>query len=123
MNEKGFKNRVKKELGKAWHYCPNDSFQSGIPDVIICVNGRLVALELKFTEGSKLKHPLSAKQSKTLRDIGRDGGLAYLVIGHNTYDNIIVVSHQDIKPGKTDTFDESKNRSLQGFIKEIFSIK
>jgi Holliday junction resolvase len=47
---------------------------AGIPDIICCYKGRFVALEVKRSDGQPTK-----LQLKTIRDIRRAGGQAYVV--------------------------------------------
>ena len=52
MNESGLRDRLKKELAKTgWYYQKiSDRFTAGIPDFILCVNGRFVCIELKVDD-------------------------------------------------------------------------
>jgi len=75
MSETGLKNEVKAYLRKTygkkcWFYKTNDRFRVGIPDLLLCLEGRLIAIELKF--GNNKATPM---QLKTLRDIKKSGGL------------------------------------------------
>ena len=51
MTETQLKNKViawiKKEYPGAWIYKTSDRFTKGIPDILIIINGRLFAIELK----------------------------------------------------------------------------
>ena len=56
MNEKQFENKVKKFLkeNNCWYvkYWGGSHFtRAGIPDIIACVNGHFVAIELKGSDG------------------------------------------------------------------------
>lgn len=56
MNEKQFENKVKKFLkeNNCWYvkYWGGSHFtRAGIPDILACVNGRFVAIELKGSSG------------------------------------------------------------------------
>jgi hypothetical protein len=56
----------------------------GIPDIIMCPNGRFVALEVKRSlEESKKYSPRNALQDKALADIRKAGGLAYKIYPEN----------------------------------------
>lgn len=50
--------------------------QAGIPDLLCCVEGRFVALEVKLPTGN---HPVSRLQAAQLERIDRAGGIAYVV--------------------------------------------
>lgn len=45
--------RMYKEFSPAWGYCPSDRFSDGISDVIMCIGGLFVAVELKRPENKK----------------------------------------------------------------------
>lgn len=49
---------------------------AGIPDIIICANGRFIGLEVKLPGGS---YGATALQQKTIRDIQKAGGAAAVV--------------------------------------------
>ena len=38
---------IKKDFPKVWCYKTADKFASGIPDLLICMNGHLIGIELK----------------------------------------------------------------------------
>jgi len=73
MTETQLKNKVIKALRKdwpaIWFYKAADKFTSGIPDLILCVGGRFVAIELKTLTGRK--RPL---QEYTIKCINAAGG-------------------------------------------------
>ena len=75
--EKQFENKVKaflKEQG-CWYikYWGGGGFtKSGIPDLLICCNGRFVAVEVKASTGKP-----SDLQLKKIRDIRKAGGVAF----------------------------------------------
>lgn len=50
--------------------------QGGIPDIIGCVEGRFVALEVKSPDGN---HPVTELQEHTLKEITEAEGLAAVV--------------------------------------------
>lgn len=70
---------------------PNSHFFSkeagsirGISDIIGCINGRFIALEVKKSlEESKKYSPRNALQDKFLADIKRIGGRAYKIFPEN----------------------------------------
>ena len=53
--EKNFENKIKKYLDekKIWYvkYFANRNTKSGVPDILACVNGRFVGIEVKATHG------------------------------------------------------------------------
>ena len=77
--EKQFENKVKaflKEQG-CWYikYWGGGGFtKSGIPDLLICCNGRFVAVEVKASTGKP-----SDLQLKKIRDIRKAGGVAFVL--------------------------------------------
>lgn len=110
MNEKGFKNKVTtllKEQG-FFVYCSSDNSRGGVPDVFCSRGGMGYWLELKYTKktaeecGDKvsLSHPLSAQQSKFLRDAGMKGGV---LIGFGC-GGMMLVPVDDIEPGPSSSF-------------------
>ncbi len=77
--EKMFENRIKGLLTQkgAWFvkYWGGGSFtRSGIPDILACVNGSFIGIELKSSRGIP-----SALQLRSLRDIDKAGGYAILL--------------------------------------------
>lgn len=71
--EKNFQRKVQKDLKlmpDCWFYKAADRSRSGIPDIIACINGTFVALELKRSEKEKAT-PL---QLYTLDEINNAGG-------------------------------------------------
>lgn len=78
--EKDFQARVLKRLRtlKRTHWAKlNDRTTIGLPDVVGCVAGRYVALELKTTS------ELSGLQAYTLKLIGFAGGVTHVVTPDN----------------------------------------
>ena len=49
---------------------------AGIPDIIVCANGRFIGLEVKLPGG---RYGATALQLKTIEDIARAGGTAAVV--------------------------------------------
>lgn len=80
MREATLVRRIKAalEAGGAWvmkvHGGPYQA--AGIPDLIVCVSGELVALEVKTP---KRRSNVSALQKATMEAIERAGGEAYVV--------------------------------------------
>ena len=75
MRESYLKNSVvtwiRKNFPGAWVYHPTDRFRAGIPDLLICINGRLFAIELKVKSNKPTK-----LQSYVLRRIREAGGVS-----------------------------------------------
>jgi Holliday junction resolvase len=66
--------RYLKTLGSnVWYFKSSDRYTVGIPDLIICYNGRFIAIELKA-----LKGVVSRIQSHQLSVIQRAGGESYI---------------------------------------------
>lgn len=80
--EKTFQMRVNRDLKKlknTWFYKASDRVKNGIPDIIACVSGHFVALELKRGEGFKAT-PL---QEYTLEQIRKADGKACVCYPEN----------------------------------------
>lgn len=81
--EKKFENRVKEwldSLRHAWYFKVHGTAATGagIPDIIACVNGVFVALEIKSDKGR-----LSEIQKATLRRMDRSGALKFILCPSN----------------------------------------
>lgn len=77
--EKQFENQIKdflRQLPNTWFfkYWAGPYSKSGIPDIIACVNGNFVAIEVKASNG----HP-SALQERNIRLIHESNGYACIV--------------------------------------------
>ena len=77
--EKQFENEIKKFLNNqnCWNlkYWGGGGYtKSGIPDLLICCNGRFIAVEVKATNGTP-----SVLQLITLKRITESGGIAVLL--------------------------------------------
>ena len=76
--EKAFETKIKKLLDQygAYHvkFFGCGFTQSGVPDLLVCLNGRLVAIEVKADKGKP-----SPLQLHNLRMIDKAGGIALLV--------------------------------------------
>lgn len=77
--EKSFENKVKKYLVSigAWHikYFANAYTKSGVPDLLCCIGGYFVAIEVKATNGRPSLLQLDKLQK--IRDAGGYGILLY----------------------------------------------
>ena len=79
MRESQLQSKLLRELQKiGWFYKASDRFRAGVPDVIGCIKGSFVALELKV-EPRKVT-PL---QQYELTNIYREGGNAQVVSYNN----------------------------------------
>ena len=76
--EKTFENKVKKflEANGAWYvkFFANSYTKSGIPDILACVNGYFVAIEVKAQNGKP-----SELQLYNVRKIREAGGFAMIL--------------------------------------------
>jgi RecB family endonuclease NucS len=76
--EKNFENRIKKYLNEkdCWYvkYFANRMTKSGVPDILACVNGQFMAIEVKASKG----HP-SELQIYHRDKIRETGGIAVIV--------------------------------------------
>jgi Holliday junction resolvase len=76
--EKRFENKIKAMLDEhgAWYvkYFANRNTRSGIPDILACVNGEFLGIEVKSDSG----HPTDL-QLHHVEKIRKAGGLAFVV--------------------------------------------
>lgn len=77
--EKQFENEIKKflsELPKTWFfkYWAGPMSKAGIPDIIACVNGKFVAIEVKAPNGKP-----SELQKRNVRLIRESWGIGYIL--------------------------------------------
>lgn len=76
--EKAFETEIKRFLDnhKIWYvkYFANRNTKAGIPDILACVNGYFVGIEVKAQQGSP-----SALQMYNVRKIRESGGFAVVV--------------------------------------------
>ena len=76
--EKTFENKIKKFLESqgAWYvkFFANSFTKSGIPDILACVNGYFVGIEVKAQNGKP-----SELQLYNIRKIREAGGFAWIV--------------------------------------------
>ncbi len=79
VSEKSFENRIKKHLKEqgCWFikYWGGGQFtKTGIPDLLVCCNGRFLAIEVKSSTGKP-----SLPQLYNLKEIDRAGGFGILL--------------------------------------------
>lgn len=76
--EKVFENRIKKFLTDqgCWHvkFFGNGMTRKGVPDILACVNGKFVAIEVKAENGKP-----SELQKYNVRKIRESGGVAIIL--------------------------------------------
>ena len=76
--EKLFENKIKKYLKEKGAYCVKyfgcNYSTSGTPDILACVNGYFLAIEVKAQSGKP-----SELQLEKIREIRKAGGFAYVV--------------------------------------------
>lgn len=76
--EKNFENKIKAFLKSqnCWYvkYFANSFTKSGIPDILACVNGHFVAIEVKATTGKP-----SEIQIWNINEIKKSGGIAMVL--------------------------------------------
>ena len=68
---------IKQRWPEAWVYHPADHIRKGIPDLLICLKGQFIAIEVKLPGLGKKSQP-TALQRHTLEKI-RDAGGAVMV--------------------------------------------
>lgn len=77
--EKQFENKIKKfleTLPKEWHFkhWAGQYSKAGIPDIIGCINGRFVGIEVKASNGKP-----SMLQIRNIKQINEAGGYARII--------------------------------------------
>lgn len=68
---------LRSDYKEAWVYKTSDMWRSGIPDIIICHNGRFYAIELKVGRNKATK--LQEHTLKSIRGAGGITGVCYSV--------------------------------------------
>lgn len=105
--EKNFENRIKRHIREigGWfvkfYGCAYS--KAGIPDLIVCVNGRFVAIEVKADYGSP-----SELQLYNVKKIREAGGLAW-VLYPSGWNRMRKIFDEIIETG---TYQASENESL-----------
>jgi len=87
-----------------WFFKASERSLAGIPDMILCVNGIFVALELKRDSKSKA----SRLQEHTLEMINKSGGLG-IVVRPDNFEKVITVIKTLSEGGKYDRNDLGTN--------------
>lgn len=100
-SEKNFENRIKKFLADrgCWFvkYFANRMTKSGVPDILACVNGRFVAIEVKASNG----HP-SELQIWNRDKIREAGGIAIIVYPEQWEDFVDLINELVVDPTRVD---------------------
>ena len=95
--EKNFENKIKNMLRNEGAYFvkffANAYTKSGVPDILACVNGYFVGIEVKAENG----HP-SDLQIYNIEHIRRSGGFGFVVYPSGFYDLVCFI--QDLKRDK-----------------------
>jgi hypothetical protein len=90
--ETKFKERVQKDLDSL-RFCAHFKIQQvtlrGIPDFLICLNSRFIAIELKKDEREKP----NKLQEWTLHKISHAGGITFVVHPGNWYETFDTLKH------------------------------
>ena len=77
MNEKTVENQIKRYLDRlgVWYMKVHGSMyqKAGVPDIIACINGHFVGIEVKRPGGK-----VSALQQLQIDEINRNGGCAFV---------------------------------------------
>lgn len=96
--EKNFENKVKKFLKdrNCWHvkYFANRNTRAGVPDILACVNGRFVAIEVKAENGRATE-----LQKWNCEKIRESGGIA-IVLYPADWDKFVELVNQ-LRGGET----------------------
>ena len=71
-----------KSLPNTYYFIKNADSIRGIPDIIACVNGRFIALEIKKSKAS-LNHPRTKLQAYTINLIKNAMGKAHFIYPEN----------------------------------------
>ena len=105
--EKAFETEIKRFLDshKIWYvkYFANRNTKAGIPDILACVNGYFVGIEVKAQEGKP-----SALQMYNVRKIRESGGFAVVVYPSG---------FEELKDFILDLKDEVFNRDMSEILK------
>lgn len=82
MREKEFENKIKAYLKERGHwyvkFFANSYTRCGVPDILACVNGHFIAIEVKNKIGKV--SPLQIREIKAIRDAG---GIALILRPEN----------------------------------------
>ena len=83
MTETQLKSKVVKmliaEFPGIWYYKTSDRWQSGIPDILGCINGTMFAVELKVEKDGQNKFLLQKHVLHLIRNAGGIAGMCWSV--------------------------------------------
>lgn len=86
MREKTLENKIKEHLKKNGHFhfkfFANAMTKTGVPDIIACIHGKFVGIEVKNPNGKGVISPL---QQLTCDEINKQGGKAIIVDSFDKY--------------------------------------
>lgn len=105
----------------AWTHVPHDTYRAGVPDIHWVIDGHAGWWELKYTDTLPLHHPLTAPQSKMLRNIGSSGAHAGVLIGRDQKASFI--PHHMLTPGPHKTFDDVTWQPWQACVEALCNTK
>lgn len=93
--EKNFENKIKKFLKDrgCWYvkYFANRNTRAGVPDILACVNGRFVAIEVKAENGKPTE-----LQKWNVEQIRKSGGIA-LILYPADWEKFVAIIDEVIK--------------------------
>ena len=78
---------IKENYSNCFVYCPHDFTMSGIPDILICLHGRFIAIELKMKD--KNKGSKFVLQQFILSLIRKAGGIAEVCYSLDEVKNLL----------------------------------
>ena len=97
--EKNFENKIKKELKRrgAWFvkFFANAYTPAGIPDILCCIEGKFIAIEVKG--GSS--YGLTELQRYNLEKLAENGGLALCVYPTGWHDMLALLDNAKYEGG------------------------
>lgn len=106
--EKNFENKIKSYLKEKGYwfvkFFANRNTKKGVPDLIVCVNGRFVGIETKKHDGKPTE-----LQLWNIKEIRKNQGIA--IVGYPQKWEQIKRMLDDIMEGKNITVDEQMNIS------------
>lgn len=75
---------LKKDYPNAYIIKVTSATKRGVPDIIACINGRFIGIEVKTPKTIK---NVSKLQEKNILDITKAGGFSFVVSGYNGVKN------------------------------------
>lgn len=74
---------IKKRWPRAWVYHPSDRWRTGVPDLLVCAEGRFLAIEVKTARGT-----VAPIQEATLTAIRCAGGIGWVIRSVKELDHV-----------------------------------